>query len=214
MTFEEGTNPFRKSSKTGRSPSRSEKGNKSKEMDNEMNTMIREIREDMAGMKEENKVLRKELAAVREEMREREEKLQAEEADWMKMIEVKMEQREKKDRNVIIIIGIEGTRGNIERRVEEWLEREIGVKVNVKEAFKTNKEKMMLAKIESWDQKKNITLNKSKLKERKGERMYINDGLTKEERKTQKKLREVDREERDRGKRVKIGYRKIQIKGK
>jgi hypothetical protein len=97
--------------------------------------------------------------------------------------------------------------------VEEWLEREIGVKVNVKEAFKIDKDKMMLAKIESWDQKKNITLNKSKLKERKGERMYINDGLTKEERKTHKKLREVDREEKDRGKRVKIGYRKIQING-
>jgi hypothetical protein len=40
--------------------------------------------------------------------------------------------------------------------VEEWLERDIRVKVNVKEAFKTNKVKMMLAKIESWDQKKNI----------------------------------------------------------
>jgi hypothetical protein len=37
--------------------------------------------------------------------------------------------------------------------------------------------------------------------------------LTNEERKTQKKLREVAREERDRGKRVKIGYRKIQING-
>jgi hypothetical protein len=36
--------------------------------------------------------------------------------------------------------------------VEEWLEREIGVKgvkVNVKEAFKINKNKMILAKIES-----------------------------------------------------------------
>jgi hypothetical protein len=32
--------------------------------------------------------------------------------------------------------------------VEEWLEREIGVEVNVKEAFKINKDKMMLAKIE------------------------------------------------------------------
>jgi hypothetical protein len=32
--------------------------------------------------------------------------------------------------------------------------------------------------------------------------------LTNEERKTQKKLREVAREERDRGKRMKIGYRK------
>jgi hypothetical protein len=39
--------------------------------------------------------------------------------------------------------------------------------------------------------------------------MYIDDDLTNEERKTQKKLREVAREERDRGKRVKIGYRKI-----
>jgi hypothetical protein len=37
--------------------------------------------------------------------------------------------------------------------------------------------------------------------------------LTKEERKTQKKLRELAREERDRGKRVKIGYRKIQRNG-
>jgi hypothetical protein len=48
-------------------------------------------------------------------------------------------------------------------------------------------------------------LNKSKLKERKGERMYLDDGLTNAVRKTQKKLRE----ERNRGKRVKIGYRKI-----
>jgi hypothetical protein len=56
------------------------------------------------------------------------------------------------------------------------------MKVNVKEAFKINKDKMMLAKIESWEQKKNIMLNKSKLKERKGERMYIDDDLRNEER--------------------------------
>jgi hypothetical protein len=62
--------------------------------------------------------------------------------------------------------------------VEEWLEREVGVKVNVKEAFKINKDKMMLAKVQSWKQKKNIMLNKSKLKERRGERMYIDDDLT------------------------------------
>jgi hypothetical protein len=68
---------------------------------------------------------------------------------------------------------------------------------------------MMQAKIESWEQKKNIMLNGSKLKERKGEGMYIDDDLTNEERKTQKMLREVTREER--GKRVTTGYRKIQI---
>jgi hypothetical protein len=87
--------------------------------------------------------------------------------------------------------------------------------VNVKEAFKINKDKMMLAKIESWEQKKNIILNKSNLKERKGKRMYsyIDDDLTNEERKIQKKLREMDREEKDRGKRLKIEYRKIQLNG-
>jgi PIN domain nuclease of toxin-antitoxin system len=52
------------------------------------------------------------------------------------------------------------------------------VKVNVKKAIKRNKDKMMLAKIESWEQKKNIVVNKRKLKERKGERMYIDDEQT------------------------------------
>jgi hypothetical protein len=60
---------------------------------------------------------------------------------------------------------------------------------------------MMLAKIER-EQKNNIMLNKSKLKD-----------FTNEEREIQKKSREVAREERDREKRVKIGYRKIHING-
>jgi hypothetical protein len=70
--------------------------------------------------------------------------------------------------------------------VEEFLERKIGVKVIVRKEFKINKDKTTLAKIESWDQKENIMLNKSKLKERKGERMYIHDDtrMTNEERKT------------------------------
>jgi hypothetical protein len=50
-----------------------------------------------------------------------------------------------------------------------------------------------------------------KLKERKGESMYIyvDDDLTNEERKTQKKLRELAIEQRNRGKVVQIEYRKI-----
>jgi hypothetical protein len=80
----------------------------------------------------------------------------------------RMGQREKKGRkNNVIITGIGGIRGNIERGVEEWSERDLGVKVNLKEAFKINKDKMMMAKIENWEQKKNIMLNKSKLKEKK-----------------------------------------------
>jgi hypothetical protein len=61
--------------------------------------------------------------------------------------------------------GIGGIRRNRERRVEEWLEREIGVKVKITKEVKINKNTMMLAKIESWEQK-NIMLSKSKLREK------------------------------------------------
>jgi hypothetical protein len=48
----------------------------------------------------------------------------------MKMIKEKMQQKEEKERkNNVIITGIEGIRINIEWEVEEWLEREIWVKV-------------------------------------------------------------------------------------
>jgi hypothetical protein len=49
---EEGLNPFRKSSRTKRSPSRSEEGNQSKEREKKIETVFREIREDMAGIVE------------------------------------------------------------------------------------------------------------------------------------------------------------------
>jgi hypothetical protein len=65
----------------------------------------------------------------------------------------RLDEKDENDRGKVgtkrIITGIWGIRGNIERGEKEWLEREIGVKVNVKEAFKINKDKMMLAKIES-----------------------------------------------------------------
>jgi hypothetical protein len=76
----------------------------------------------------------------------------------MKTIEEKMEQKEKKERkNNVIITRIGGIRGTIERGYGRMVKREIEVKVNVKEAFKINKDKMMLTKIESREQKNDIT---------------------------------------------------------
>jgi hypothetical protein len=79
----------------------------------------------------------------------------------------KREREAKERKNNVIITVIRAISGSIERGVEEWLERKIGVKVNVKEAFDINKDNMLLAKIESWEQKKKIMLNKGKLKEKK-----------------------------------------------
>jgi hypothetical protein len=171
-TSEGDTNPLGKSSRTGRSPSRSEEGDKCKEMNKKMKTMIREIREDTTGITEEKGIRGsergergvKERISGSERGDERKRRKMAGgggrlDGKGLKM----MEQREKKERKNNVIIGNRGNRRKYRERVEEWLEREIGVKLNVKEAFKINKDKTMLAKIESWEQKKNIRLKNKKL---------------------------------------------------
>jgi hypothetical protein len=82
---EEGLNPFRKSSRTERSPSRGEEINQSKEIEEKIETVLREIKEDMAGIVEESRARRKELAAAREKEGEQERE------DMLKSSEVRKE---------------------------------------------------------------------------------------------------------------------------
>jgi hypothetical protein len=82
---EEGLNPFRKSSRTERSPSRGEERNQSKEIEKKIETVLREIKEDMAGIVEESRARRKELAAAREKEGEQERE------DMLKSSEVRKE---------------------------------------------------------------------------------------------------------------------------
>jgi DNA anti-recombination protein RmuC len=82
---EEGLNPFRKSSRTERSPSRGEEINQSKEIEQKIETVLREIKEDMAGIVEESRARRKELAAAREKEGEQERE------DMLKSSEVRKE---------------------------------------------------------------------------------------------------------------------------
>jgi hypothetical protein len=69
---EEGLNPFKKNSRTERSPSKSEEGNQTKEMEKKIETVLREIKEDTAGIVEESKIRRKEFTVVREKKGEQE----------------------------------------------------------------------------------------------------------------------------------------------
>jgi hypothetical protein len=82
---EEGLNPFRKSSRIERSPSRGEERNQSKEIEEKIETVLREIKEDMAGIVEESRARRKELAAAREK------EGQQEREDMLKSSEVRKE---------------------------------------------------------------------------------------------------------------------------
>jgi hypothetical protein len=80
--------------------------------------------------------------------------------------------------------------------------------------YKIHGGKMIVADLESWGEKRKVMENKRKLREKKGKRVYIEDDLTKKERDIQKELRALAKEERQKGLRVKVGYKKIWIEGK
>ena len=71
-------------------------------------------------------------------------------------------------------------------------------------------EEMVLAEIGSWEEKRMVMSRKKTLKRG----LYVDDDLTKEERTTQKKLRERATEERKKGNQMKVSYRKIRIGNK
>jgi hypothetical protein len=94
------------------------------------------------------------------------------------------------------------------------MKAELEVEVRVKEMYKINGGKMIVAELESWGEKRKVMENKRKLREKKGKRVYMEHDMTKKERDTQKKLRTLAKEEREKGLRVKVGYKKIWIEGK
>src|SRR5580765_2951986 len=125
-----------------------------------------------------------------------------------------MEDRERKERrNNLIIKGLEKEKKNIYETTREFLKKEFGVTDGVKRLQAVGKEgkEMIIVEMNSWEEKEEIMKEKKKLGSR---RVYIDHDLTMEEREVQRKLRERAREEKMEGRRVKVGYRKIEIQGK
>jgi len=69
---------------------------------------------------------------------------------------------------------------------------------------------VVIIRMDSWERKEEIMRRKKKLGSRK---IYIDNDLSQEERKVQRKLREIARDERADGKRARVGYRRIDIEG-
>ncbi|KAH0820667.1 hypothetical protein GEV33_002124 [Tenebrio molitor] len=197
---EERINPFRKSKKVERSPVK-------KAMDEEMKKMLEKIMEDVGEIKEENRKMSRELEQLKSIMREKEEKWEREKMELkekMTKLEEKMEEQEKRVRKKnFVVTGLDEEECENEKKLEKWMKAELEVEVRVKEMYKINGGKMIVAELESWGEKRKVMENKRKLREKKGKRVYIEDDLTKKERETQKKLRTLAKEERQKGLRVK-----------
>ena len=161
--------------------------------------------------KEENRKLR-------EELRERDERWGVERREMSNRI-LKLEQKIKQQerlmrKNNIVIRGVKFNENlNVEEQVENFLLKELNIKVRVNEVYSRetkNKDKVNVVKMSKLIDKINVMRNKNKLK---GQQVYIEDQLTEKESEIQFQIRKRAREEQATGKRVKVGYMKLCING-
>ncbi|RLU27393.1 hypothetical protein DMN91_001197 [Ooceraea biroi] len=133
----------------------------------------------------------------------------------MKQLERKDDERERRERRNIIMKG-EGipTEGSPKEIIKQTLRQELQIEADIEDAYWIKREqsrRMLVAKLRSWQQKKEILIKKSKMK---GKKLYIDNDLTKKERDVQKEITGIARTKREQGWEVKIGYKKLIANGK
>lgn len=117
-------------------------------------------------------------------------------------LEIRIENQEREKRkNKIIIKGISFEESQLEEKVEQQiLKDKLKSSVKVKKAFsikgKDNKQ-IIIIELNSWEEKQEVMKRKSLLKDT---NIYIENDLTKEERKVQAELRKIMRQEKEKGK--------------
>lgn len=203
---------FRRSKKIMRSP-RENKGEE-KNWETLMN-MIKEIMKDTKEIKLEQKNFQEEIVRMKQEnnkIKEENREMKKE----MKEMRDRLERMEReKIKNNIIVSGLEINAINgkeLKEEIEKGITEKIGVHVKIADAMRIGP-KMYKAELMSFAEKQEIMKNKQKLKEQR-ERIYIDNELSKGELEIQRKIIQWAKEERKKGKIVKIGYKKATIEGK
>jgi hypothetical protein len=163
---------------------------------------IKKIREENRKLWEENQELKKENKEIKEKVGEMSNTI-----EWLE---------KQKRKNNIVIQGLEINTNDtkiLKEGMRNLIGKELGIEVQVKMAYKLGI-KTCLIELENEEDKEKIMKNKYKLKNIKNEKIYINDDTTKKEREKDKQMRKFAREEKDKGKEVKIGYNRVTIEGK
>lgn len=189
---------FQKSKRTPRTPPKHmvEKERMTDEVNDTLKLVLEElrlIRQEQKTYREDIKELKQENKALKENVKNLEARLE------------NMERREKKHN--IVIKGINTQEINENVKVQEFLHRKIEVNVKITNVQTINTT-MIVAKVESWEDKMKLMKNKNKLR---GTKIVIDNDLTKEELKVQAKLREIANEERQKGRRAAVKYGKVLI---
>lgn len=228
----------KKEGKAGKSPEQQGDSEEKKmanleEIEKMMERQLQRHKDDMMKMirrelKEEMKQIKSEFEKFKEEEREKMEKLKEENADLKKRveeIEKRRDDQERRDRRLNVVMrGVEVEGGNMKDAAVGVLKKLGGLdkEIKIREVYKignrmndrmndrTN-ESVLLVKLNSLDDKKEIMIRRNKLT---GTKIYVDDDLTKDERERQKEIRLWAKREKERGRRVKVGFGKAWMNGK
>lgn len=189
-----------------------------RQMQAELLAAVKNISEKLQENTEKLQANTEEIKKLKAETKKKEEEWNKEKRDLYKRIEImeeKLEKQEKlKRRNNTVITGIKLRTENMENEIEQFVKNELDITAKAITVYETKSTKTNKYIVEwsSWQEKKAIMENKSKLKET-NKRIYIENHLTKEEDSIQYELRNIARDQKKRNNdtRIKIGYQKITI---
>lgn len=117
--------------------------------------------------------------------------------------------KEKKERrDNVVIKGVNTEEKDLKKWISEFIKEKMEIEVEIVSCRKSGK--VLVTKLKDWQMKSKEMENKIKLK---GGRIFIENDLTWQERKTQEKINKWAKEEREKGKEVKIGFARVRIGG-
>lgn len=166
-----------------------------KEIKNNQESFSKEILE----LKKENESLRKQNVELKKEI---------------SIISEKVEKMEReKRRNNVVVQGLQietSEPRKLKETMENFIKEELDIEISIKSARKLGN-RTCLVELSNDEEKLKVMQNKSKLKGIQTDKIFINDDMSKNEREVQAKIRNIAKMEKAKGKKVKIGYQKIEI---
>lgn len=186
----------------------------------EVKEEIKQNNEEIKNIKQGIENMKKEWAKEKKELKQENEMIKAENKKIIEDLNdlkrsIERLDKEKRKNNIIISGLTIDTEDPIALKegMTNMLETHLGIKTDIKRTQKIGSETCLI-ELGSEEEKVNILRNKNKLKNVKPEKIWISEDLTKREHQKVKALREIGREMREKGKKVKMGYNKVTVDGK
>lgn len=199
------SNLFAKSKRTARTPTKGELTPEGSKEQQEIKEMLAMVLQNINEMRKEQKTFITEINSLKEENN----KLKAR----ITKLEEKTERIESQNRrNNVIIKGL-AVEQNVEEEVNRLLESKLNSEIkpeSIKPIKNIRNTPIILLKFKNSEDKNHIMKNRSKLK---GSEIYIENDMTKEERRIQFVIRKRAKEERRKGNKTNIGFKTLYING-